>query len=114
MIGVGIALVMVGIVFLFIVPWVGIPVGIVGLALAILWVAGFGRRVMRGEQPQRRSVSDTERVCARSGPGAVKVPLSSHFRRSSVALTWHRDMALQATRARQDSAQSIRKAAFPA
>jgi len=61
MIGVGIALVIVGIVFLFIVPWVGIPVGIVGLALAILWVAGFGRRAMRGEQPQRRSVSDTER-----------------------------------------------------
>ena len=61
MIGVGIALVIVGIVFLFIVPWVGIPVGIVGLLLAILWVAGFGRRAMRGEQPQRRSVSDTER-----------------------------------------------------
>jgi Flp pilus assembly protein TadB len=61
MIGVGIALLIVGIVFLFIVPWVGIPVGIVGLVLAILWVAGFGRRAMRGEQPQHRSVSDTER-----------------------------------------------------
>jgi hypothetical protein len=44
MIGVGIAFILVGIVFLFIVPWVGIPVGMVGLVLAILWVAGFGRR----------------------------------------------------------------------
>ena len=34
---------------------------LLGLVLAILWVAGFGRRAMRGEQPQRRSVSDTER-----------------------------------------------------
>ena len=44
MIGVGIALILIGLVFLFIIPWVGIPVGIVGLVLAILWVAGFGRR----------------------------------------------------------------------
>ena len=44
MIGVGIAFIVVGIVFLFLVPWVGIVVGAVGLVLAILWVAGFGRR----------------------------------------------------------------------
>ena len=44
MIGVGIAFIIVGIVFLFIVPWVGIPVGIVGLVLALVWIAGFGRR----------------------------------------------------------------------
>jgi hypothetical protein len=54
MIGVGIALVVLGIVFLFIVPWVGIPVGIVGLLLAVLWLAGFGRRAARGEQPAER------------------------------------------------------------
>jgi len=54
MIGVGIALVIVGVIFLFIIPWVGIPVGIVGLVLAILWVAGFGRRAPRGEQPAER------------------------------------------------------------
>lgn len=54
MIGVGIALVIVGVIFLFIIPWVGIPVGIVGLVLAILWVAGFGRRAARGEQPAER------------------------------------------------------------
>jgi Flp pilus assembly protein TadB len=44
MIGVGIAFIVIGIVLLFLVPWVGIVVGLVGLALAILWVAGFGRR----------------------------------------------------------------------
>jgi hypothetical protein len=54
MIGVGIALLVVGVVFLFIIPWVGIPVGVVGLVLAILWIAGFGRRAVRGEQPAER------------------------------------------------------------
>ena len=54
MIGIGIALIIVGIVFLFLVPWVGIPVGIVGLLLAVLWLAGFGRRAARGEQPADR------------------------------------------------------------
>jgi hypothetical protein len=53
MIGVGIALVIVGIIFLFIVPWVGIAVGVVGLVLAVLFFAGFGRRAARGEQPTR-------------------------------------------------------------
>jgi hypothetical protein len=43
-IGVGIAFIVVGIVFLFVFPWVGIPVGLVGLVLALLWLAGFGRR----------------------------------------------------------------------
>jgi uncharacterized membrane protein YccF (DUF307 family) len=43
-IGVAIAFIVVGVVFLFLVPWVGIPVGIVGLVLAMVWVAGFGRR----------------------------------------------------------------------
>jgi len=52
MIGVGIAFIIVGIIFLFIVPWVGIPVGIIGLVLAILYFAGFGCRAGRGQQPQ--------------------------------------------------------------
>jgi len=43
-IGVGIAFIVVGIIFLFLIPWVGVAAGIVGLVLAILWVAGFGRR----------------------------------------------------------------------
>jgi hypothetical protein len=44
MIGVALALVIVGIVLLFIIPWVGIPLGIIGLILAILYIAGVGRR----------------------------------------------------------------------
>jgi Flp pilus assembly protein TadB len=51
MIGIGVALIVIGLIFLFIVPWVGIPVGIVGVILAILYFAGFGRRAARGEQP---------------------------------------------------------------
>ena len=54
MIGVGIALIAVGVVFLFIIPWVGIPVGIVGLLLAILWMAGFGRRAVEGDVAEDR------------------------------------------------------------
>jgi len=53
-IGVGIALVVVGIVFLFVIPWVGVPVGIVGLALAVLWLAGFGRRAASKDESTRR------------------------------------------------------------
>jgi hypothetical protein len=57
MIGVGIAVIVVGILFLFIVPWVGIAAGLVGLVLAILWVAGFGRRaVSRDAYPDRHRV----------------------------------------------------------
>jgi hypothetical protein len=48
-IGVAIAFIVVGVVFLFLIPWVGIPVGLLGLVLAVLWVAGFGRRAVEGE-----------------------------------------------------------------
>jgi hypothetical protein len=48
-IGVGIAFIVVGLIFLFVIPWVGIAAGVVGLVLAILWVAGFGRRAAEGE-----------------------------------------------------------------
>jgi hypothetical protein len=44
MIGVAIALIVIGIVFGFVIPWVGFVVGIVGLLLFIAFVAGFGRR----------------------------------------------------------------------
>ena len=54
MIGIGLALLVVGLIFLFVIPWVGIPVGIVGLVLALLWLVGFGRRAAAGEQPSRR------------------------------------------------------------
>jgi hypothetical protein len=56
-IGVGIAFIVVGLIFLFVIPWVGIAAGIVGLLLAILWVAGFGRRAAgRDASADRRRV----------------------------------------------------------
>jgi membrane protein implicated in regulation of membrane protease activity len=53
-IGVGIALIVIGVIFLFVIPWVGIPVGIVGVLLAVLWLAGFGRRAMSRDPATRR------------------------------------------------------------
>jgi Flp pilus assembly protein TadB len=44
LIGLGIALIVIGIVWVFVIPWVGIVVGIVGVALFVALVAGFGRR----------------------------------------------------------------------
>jgi hypothetical protein len=44
MIGLALALIVIGLIFSFVIPWVGIVVGIVGLALFIAFVAGFGRR----------------------------------------------------------------------
>ena len=44
MIGVAIALIVIGIVFGFVIPWVGIVVGVVGLTLFVAFVAGFPRR----------------------------------------------------------------------
>jgi hypothetical protein len=56
-IGVGIALIVVGIVFLFVVPSIGIAAGLAGLVLAILWVAGVGRHAA-----ERDPYSDRHRV----------------------------------------------------
>lgn len=52
MIGVGLGLLLIGIVFLFVIPWIGVPVAIVGLVLAVLAVAGFGKSV--GHRPTAR------------------------------------------------------------
>ena len=49
MIGVGIAFIVFGVIFLFFLPWVGIAAGLVGLVLAIFWVAGFGPRAVEGD-----------------------------------------------------------------
>jgi NADH:ubiquinone oxidoreductase subunit 3 (subunit A) len=49
MIGVALALIVIGIVMLFLFPWVGIPVGIVGLVLFVAYLAGFGRRAAEGK-----------------------------------------------------------------
>jgi hypothetical protein len=44
MIGLALALIIVAIVFGFVIPWVGIPIGIVGLLLLVAFLFGFGRR----------------------------------------------------------------------
>jgi NADH:ubiquinone oxidoreductase subunit 3 (subunit A) len=49
MIGLALALIAIGIVMLFLFPWVGIPVGIVGLILFVAYLAGFGRRAAEGK-----------------------------------------------------------------
>jgi hypothetical protein len=49
MIGAALALIVIGIVMLFFLPWVGIPVGIVGLVLFVAYLAGFGRRAAEGK-----------------------------------------------------------------
>jgi Flp pilus assembly protein TadB len=50
-IGLAAALVIVGIIFLFVIPWVGIPVGIAGLVLLVIWLLGFGRRTTTERRP---------------------------------------------------------------
>ncbi len=50
MIGVGLALIVLGVVFLFVIPWVGIAAGVVGLLLAFLWIVGFGRRTVAQDE----------------------------------------------------------------
>jgi Flp pilus assembly protein TadB len=54
MIGVGLALLVIGVIFLFVIPWVGIPVGIIGLLLAAAWLLGFGRRAAADEPVRQR------------------------------------------------------------
>jgi hypothetical protein len=49
MIGVALAAIVVGIVLFFFLPWVGIPIGIVGLILLVLFVAGWGRRATQSQ-----------------------------------------------------------------
>jgi hypothetical protein len=44
MIGVALAAIVVGIVMVSFLPWVGIPVGVVGLILLGVYLAGWGRR----------------------------------------------------------------------
>jgi len=53
-IGVGIAMLVIGIIFLFVIPWIGVVVGLVGLGLAMIWIAGYGRRAARRETSPRR------------------------------------------------------------
>ncbi|MEX2211469.1 MAG: hypothetical protein WD689_06870 [Gaiellaceae bacterium] len=44
MLGVSLAAVVIGVIFLFVLPWVGIVVGAVGLLLLLVYVVGAARR----------------------------------------------------------------------
>lgn len=44
MLGLALALVVIGVVFLFVFPWVGIPVGFLGLVLVVVYLVGAARR----------------------------------------------------------------------
>lgn len=48
MLGAALALVVVGIIFLFVIPWVGIVAGAVGLLLLIVYLVGAARRPASG------------------------------------------------------------------
>jgi hypothetical protein len=48
MVGAALGLIVLGIIFVFIVPWVGIGAGAVGLVLLVLFLAGFGRHAAEG------------------------------------------------------------------
>jgi hypothetical protein len=50
MIGIALALIVLGVVFGFFLPF-GWIIGVVGLLLAAAYLAGFGRSAARGEQP---------------------------------------------------------------
>jgi hypothetical protein len=65
MLGVALAALVVGIVMTFFLSWVGIPMGVVGLALLIAFLAGWG--------PPR----DPRPPAARAGPSSAGLPLHS-------------------------------------
>jgi hypothetical protein len=48
MIGAALGMVVLGVILLFVFPWVGIPLGVAGLILVVLFLAGFGRRAATG------------------------------------------------------------------
>ena len=51
MIGAALALILIGVVMLFLFPWAGIPLGIAGIVLLVAAVAGVGRRAARSDEP---------------------------------------------------------------
>jgi hypothetical protein len=48
LIGAAVGLVVLGVILLFVFPWVGIPLGIAGVVLVLLFLLGFGRRAAEG------------------------------------------------------------------
>ena len=50
MIGLVAGLIVIGIVLLFVMPWVGVPLAIVGVILGLLYLAGFGRSTLHADR----------------------------------------------------------------
>ena len=48
MIGAALALVVIGVIVLFLYPWAGLVIGAVGVLLIVLFLVGFGRRTEIG------------------------------------------------------------------
>ena len=48
MIGAALALVVIGVILLFLYPWAGLVIGAVGVLLIVLFLVGFGRRTETG------------------------------------------------------------------
>ena len=48
MIGAALALVVIGVILLFLYPWAGLVIGAVGVLLIVLFLVGFGRRTEIG------------------------------------------------------------------
>ncbi len=44
MLALALALVVVGLVFLFVLPWVGVPLGVIGVILLVVYAVGAARR----------------------------------------------------------------------
>jgi hypothetical protein len=44
MLALAIALLVIGVIFLFVIPWVGVPIGAVGVALLVIYLLGAARR----------------------------------------------------------------------
>jgi hypothetical protein len=44
MLGVALAMIVIGVVILFLIPWVGIPIGILGVILLVVYLVGAVRR----------------------------------------------------------------------
>jgi Flp pilus assembly protein TadB len=55
MLAVALAAVVLGIVFLFFLPWVGLPIGIVGLVLLGIWLLGVVRKSPEAAADEARS-----------------------------------------------------------
>jgi len=47
-IGAALALVVIGVILLFLYPWAGLVIGAVGVLLIVLFLVGFGRRTETG------------------------------------------------------------------